>query len=174
MLAQEEIEMLRRKKNTLITLIQLPEFRAIFKLLISQSSLPDKDQSLFEIDAGHYDNVSYLLDQILSEHTKLTSLPTTNISTSEEIWPETLQLLSNVFKEQSFKMWLKDTQLIEETEQTLHISVKTACTKNWLENYYVSPIKRAVREITGRDYEITFVPASSSEICSTHLYSNEK
>ena len=78
-----------------------------------------------------------------------------------EKWEEILQTVKNEHEltEVSFNTWLKPLELFSTKDDTLYILIPTddQMTLNYINRKYTLPIKVAVAEIVGREYEIEFV-----------------
>lgn len=161
MLTKKEMELIYNNKDVLVSLLQVAEVRTVLKLFMVQIDFPQKEQILFEIDSGYYENFGYLLDKMLAAYMKVnpeikpdTSL---NSSVTNEIWSEVLESLSGVISEPSFNAWLRDTYLVKETEDTLFVSATNSFSRDWLDERYTNMVTNVLRDIRCKEYDVKFV-----------------
>jgi len=76
---------------------------------------------------------------------------------AHQLWQEALERLALQMTKATFDTWLRDTCPISCEDNTLVIGVKSPYAKEWLENRLLGIVQRTVREILGRDMEISFV-----------------
>ncbi len=77
-------------------------------------------------------------------------------------WQECLSVLSERIQPQSFKTWLKPTQLISDDGNFLEIAVPNRFVANWLENNYTEQIVQAVREVCGAPRKLKYCVSPST------------
>ncbi len=56
-------------------------------------------------------------------------------------WDEITQRLSKQIPKQSFETWFKPTQLFQENEDEIMVSVPSNFSKEWIEKHYLDIIK---------------------------------
>ncbi len=71
-------------------------------------------------------------------------------------WQDCLSVLSERIQPQSFKTWLKPTQLLSDDGVSLEIAVPNRFVANWLENNYSNEIMQAVREVCGAPRKLKY------------------
>lgn len=160
MLTKKEMELIYNNKDVLVSLLQVAEVRTVFKLFMVQIDFPQKEQILFEIDSGYYENFGYLLDKMLAAYMKVNpeiKTDTSLNSVTNEIWSEALESLSGVISEPSFNAWLRDTYLIKETEDTLFVSATNSFSRDWLEERYTDKVKNVLSNTRCKEHDVKFV-----------------
>lgn len=82
----------------------------------------------------------------------------------DEIWNETLKLIKGELTEVSFNTWLKSITPISADEKTFVLYVPEDFTKGIIETRYSSLIKNALKQTTGKEYNVKFTITKSEEI----------
>ncbi|HOT43329.1 MAG TPA: chromosomal replication initiator protein DnaA [Spirochaetota bacterium] len=79
-----------------------------------------------------------------------------------ELWNSVLHSLESSVNKQSFNMWLKDTEPLSISENTLKIKVIDEVTKRHISEQYLNQISLKLKEITGLHYICEFVTSNGS------------
>lgn len=79
------------------------------------------------------------------------------------IWQATLDEIEKKMSKPSFETWLKTTQPISLTEDTMVISVPNDFTKDWLQGRYADLIRDTLRDVLNKSYKIQFVTPRINE-----------
>ncbi|MCR4436528.1 MAG: chromosomal replication initiator protein DnaA [Clostridiales bacterium] len=74
-----------------------------------------------------------------------------------DLWTRTLDLLKNELTEISFNTWIKTIEPISYNTNTVYLGVPAEFNKGILESRYSTLIKNAVKQVTSKEYEISFV-----------------
>lgn len=83
-------------------------------------------------------------------------------------WQSCLNILSERIQPQSFKTWLKPTQLICDDGNILEIAVPNRFVANWLENHYTDQILQAVQSVFGSQRKLKFSVSDFSIVNSSN------
>jgi len=73
-----------------------------------------------------------------------------------ELWAKCLESIRAETEQQSYKTWFEPTRAAELTDDALKVEVPNRFFADWLEEHYLTLIKRALRDAAGRDVEPTF------------------
>ena len=76
---------------------------------------------------------------------------------SSDVWDRTLELLRHEVLKPSFDTWLRNTQLLTLTDDTIVIGVPSEFARDWLERRYAEDIRRTLRRVLERDLRLKFV-----------------
>lgn len=77
------------------------------------------------------------------------------------IWQKVLQTIIKDVTKPTFEMWFATSDLVSESEDRIVVSVPSEFAKDWLQSKYYSTISQILREITGKDLDVTFVVSRS-------------
>ena len=81
------------------------------------------------------------------------------MNTVEEKWPQIIEHLrvehelSNV----SFSTWIKPLKVYDVINNTVFIMVNMNSSVEYIEKKYLLPLKVCIAEITGEEYEVSFI-----------------
>ena len=81
------------------------------------------------------------------------------MNTVEEKWPQIIEHLrvehelSNV----SFSTWIKPLKVYDVINNTVFIMVNMNSSVEYIEEKYLLPLKVCIAEITGEEYEVSFI-----------------
>ena len=89
-----------------------------------------------------------------------------------QIWNLMLTEIEKNLSKPSFETWLKSTQPVSLTGNTILIEVPNDFTKDWLESRYRELILGIIKDITGTKYDINFIISSNidSEVVSSNNF----
>ncbi len=79
------------------------------------------------------------------------------------MWDDVLKNLESRINRQSFIMWLKDTEPLSISGNSLKIKVKDDVAAKHLNNQYLKDIEEIVEEITGKKYSCEFVTGTDPD-----------
>ena len=79
------------------------------------------------------------------------------------MWDSVLKNLESRINRQSFIMWLKDTEPLSISGNSLKIKVKDDVAAKHLDNQYLKDIEEIVEEITGKKYSCEFVTGTEPD-----------
>lgn len=85
------------------------------------------------------------------------------------LWSQCLQTIQEKIPRQSFETWLRPTEILSFTEDTIVIKVPNAFFSEWIEQHYGHFIVNAVRELTGHSPTITFSVSSERGTFLTNI-----
>ncbi len=74
----------------------------------------------------------------------------------EEIWNNCLNIIRDNVTTQNFKTWFKPIQAIKINKQTLTIQVPSQFFYEWLENNYITLIKKTLKRELGKDAKLEY------------------
>lgn len=80
--------------------------------------------------------------------------------TTESVWNLTLKILKEQVPPATHESRLKETMLVDVTEQAAKITVPNAFTINWLERRLYGHIRRAMTGVLGREVDLQFIAAT--------------
>lgn len=80
-----------------------------------------------------------------------------------DLWRKTLNLLKNELTEISFNTWIKTIEPISMTSTSIILGVPAEFNKGILESRYATLIKNAIKQISSKEYSITFVIPSQED-----------
>lgn len=80
-----------------------------------------------------------------------------------DLWQKTLNLLKTELTEISFNTWIKTIEPISLSNNTLTLGVPAEFNKGILESRYSTLIKNAVRQISSKEYSISFIVPAQNE-----------
>jgi phage replication O-like protein O len=79
--------------------------------------------------------------------------------TTESVWDMTVKRLKEQVPEAIYETWLKDTVLLQVTDQAARIAVPSAFAVAWLERRLYREIASAIKGALGKDLDLQFVTA---------------
>ena len=79
------------------------------------------------------------------------------------IWEKSLDLLKDELTEISFNTWIKTISPLKLTSDTVFLSVPASFNKGILESRYQGLIMNAIKQVTFKEYKISFVVPSEEE-----------
>jgi chromosomal replication initiator protein len=74
-----------------------------------------------------------------------------------EIWTRALPLLEGKIDRHSLETWILPTRPLDVNDSRFTISTPSRFHANWLETHHTPVIKETLREITGTDFDISFI-----------------
>lgn len=74
-----------------------------------------------------------------------------------DLWTRTLDLLKNELTEISFNTWIKTIDPISHDTNTVFLGVPADFNKGILESRYSTLIKNAIKQVTSKEYKVSFV-----------------
>jgi hypothetical protein len=80
--------------------------------------------------------------------------------TTESVWYLTLKRLKEQVPAATYETWLKDTVLLQVTDQAAQIAVPSAFAVAWLERRLYREIRNAMKGVLSKDLDLQFVAAS--------------
>jgi chromosomal replication initiator protein len=90
------------------------------------------------------------------------------------IWESALKLIKNELAEISFNTWFKVIKPLDIKEDCIILSVPTDFIKNILETRYVTLIFNALKEVTGKEFEIKLIlPEEESQSSLSNSYNTQ-
>ncbi|MTI49787.1 chromosomal replication initiator protein DnaA [Sporosalibacterium faouarense] len=96
-------------------------------------------------------------------------------SNLEDIWSDSLSLIKTELTEVSFNTWLKTINPITVNDDLIVLGAPNEFTKGILEARYMTLIKNAIKQVSGKDYEIKFtIPGEEISKDSGHTHNNNK
>ncbi len=78
-------------------------------------------------------------------------------SATKTLWNNVLNSLEARINKQSFNTWLKDTEPLSVSDNTIHIKVIDDVTKRHISEQYLGQISHIIKDLTGEDYKCEFV-----------------
>ncbi|NMB39273.1 MAG: chromosomal replication initiator protein DnaA [Firmicutes bacterium] len=72
------------------------------------------------------------------------------------IWNDVLTIMAKEVAKSSFEAWLKDTKLDRVEGSILYIEVPNEFTRDWVEARYALALRKTVRHLTNKDWELRF------------------
>ncbi|HHV72169.1 MAG TPA: chromosomal replication initiator protein DnaA [Clostridia bacterium] len=72
------------------------------------------------------------------------------------LWEKALVLIEKELSKPSFETWVKTTEPVDITDNTILISVPNDFAKDWLENRYANIIKKALTAVSGLEMDVKF------------------
>ena len=75
----------------------------------------------------------------------------------EDIWGKSLKLIKTELTEVSFNTWMKSIDPVSLEEETIVLAAPNEFTKSILEARYLTLIKNAVKQISNKNFDITFI-----------------
>jgi chromosomal replication initiator protein len=75
----------------------------------------------------------------------------------QEIWARTLEAIQEKISKPSFETWLKQTEAVDLSGDTLIVSAPNDFARDWLESRYSDLVQATVREVTGTLLTVKFV-----------------
>ncbi|RKD31370.1 chromosomal replication initiator protein DnaA [Thermohalobacter berrensis] len=75
----------------------------------------------------------------------------------DDIWKKTLNLIKTELTEVSFNTWFKTIEPISITENSIILGAPNEFTKGILEARYLTLIKNAIKQVSGKNFEIKFL-----------------
>ena len=82
---------------------------------------------------------------------------------ASEVWQQVLDQLELRMTKPTFATWLQPTRITGGRDHILTVAVPNTYTKDWLENRLLGVIQRAVCDVLGAGWEVSFVVAESEE-----------
>ena len=76
---------------------------------------------------------------------------------AKELWNNVLDTLESSINKQSFNMWLKDTESITITNETLKIKVIDDVARRHISEQYLTQINLIIKDLTGKNYECELI-----------------
>lgn len=73
------------------------------------------------------------------------------------VWDEVLEIMSNELAERSFEAWLKNSHPVKLEGNTLYIEFPNEFTKDWVEARYVNPLKKTLRQVANRNWDLKLI-----------------
>lgn len=80
-----------------------------------------------------------------------------------DIWDQTLSRLESEVAKPSFDMWLRRSKPVELNGETLYVSLPEDYMREWVEARYTGPIRRTLRQVVGKDWDLRWVTATTSD-----------
>ncbi|KMY44718.1 hypothetical protein AC622_11165 [Bacillus sp. FJAT-27916] len=154
MLTEKERSILKMNKEVLLSLLQMEEVRVAFKMLVEYSTLPEKEQILFYLDAGEYrlalDSISQFIDQAEQEKEN------GEAATDRDLWNQILKKVAEQLSEPSFNTWFKGTSLYAQEGDVLYVTASNSFARDWLEERYTEMANQAIASL-GLPYTVRFI-----------------
>ena len=101
-----------------------------------------------------------------------------NTLTCQEVWEKCLNVIKDNVSPQNFKTWFEPIQVIDVKDKTLTIQVPTAFFFEYLEEHYITLIKKTIKRFLGKDgkldYNIVVEGAQSKNPYITNLPSSHQ
>src|SRR5690606_4467081 len=96
--------------------------------------------------------------------------------TSESVWNSCLQIIKDNIPTQSFKTWFEPVKAVRLEENVLTIQVPSLFFYEWLEEHYVSLLRKTIKKQLGEsgrlEYNIVMEKSSSTHPYTTNMPSN--
>ncbi|MBI4041728.1 MAG: chromosomal replication initiator protein DnaA [Deltaproteobacteria bacterium] len=73
-----------------------------------------------------------------------------------QLWEQVLENIRSRIPPQGFRTWIEPTKVLTVTDAQVELGVPTIFYEQWFHDNYLSLIKSALKELTGRPYEIVF------------------
>jgi chromosomal replication initiator protein len=70
--------------------------------------------------------------------------------TATDVWARSLETIREETEHQSYQTWFEPTKVLELTDDSIKIEVPNRFFADWLEEHYISLIRRAVEEVAGK------------------------
>jgi len=83
-------------------------------------------------------------------------------SKATQLWGEVLSALKKEVTAQSFETWLKPTQAVSLSDDSLTVEVPNKFFKEWLLDHYYDALNEAVGHVCGHKLRIDFVASKAS------------
>ncbi|OZU88846.1 hypothetical protein CIL03_11215 [Virgibacillus indicus] len=76
---------------------------------------------------------------------------------NEELWPQVLKRIEQKISKASYDTWFKATEFREIKGNNMIVDVKNEFQRDWLINQYKSQVKEILIELSGGEFEVSFV-----------------
>lgn len=90
------------------------------------------------------------------------------------IWDEILSFLSSQINQKAYEVWIKPLKLINISHDSISVEVPNKFFKNWLEENYLSLLKKAAYKFTNRSYSFAFIIKEDLENTDSKLPGEDK
>lgn len=87
----------------------------------------------------------------------------------EEIWNNTLKIIKVELTEVSYNTWLKTIEPISIEDEEIVLAAPNEFTKGILEGRYLNLIKNAIKQVTNKNYNISFIIPGETPITNNNI-----
>jgi hypothetical protein len=86
------------------------------------------------------------------------------LAAPQNLWVATLGQLQPQFRKQDFETWLRDTQVVSETDGEIVVGTANSHALAWLQDRAREPAKAAIEKMAGRPMSVRFVVLERVEV----------
>ncbi len=73
------------------------------------------------------------------------------------VWNEVLEIMAAELAKPSFDAWLKNSRPVQLDGNALYIEFPNEFTKDWVEARYANPLRKTLRQVVNRNWDIKFI-----------------
>jgi len=75
----------------------------------------------------------------------------------QDIWNDVLAVVRDCVPPQRYTLWFRNTELIEQTEESCKVGVPNAFVGEWLQEHFGEVVRGAIGRVTGHELRVRFV-----------------